>query len=181
MIRSAVGAGDSAMARDGRPTSRRRLQPGTRSRRYSKLRSSNPEIVRAGSRPLLPARRLVGHGTLFMLKVKGDSMTEAAIADGDLVVSRRLLVAENGEVVAATLSGIATSEATVKMPQRIGGRMADAPQPCLPADTRGQRHHHWRGGCCSPTSDRKRSRSDYAASPADSGTPNRGLIICGSR
>jgi repressor LexA len=30
--------------------------------------------------------RLVGHGTLFMLRIKGDSMTGAAIADGDLIV-----------------------------------------------------------------------------------------------
>jgi repressor LexA len=66
-------------------------------------------------------RRLVGHGTLFMLRVKGDSMTGAAIADGDLVVVRQQPVAENGEIVAAQLDGTGTAEATVKTLQRLDG------------------------------------------------------------
>jgi repressor LexA len=53
---------------------------------------------------------LVGHGTLFALHVKGDSMIEAAICDGDIVVVRQQQVAENGDIVAAMLDG----EATVK-------------------------------------------------------------------
>jgi repressor LexA len=67
------------------------------------------------------SRRLVGHGTLFMLRVSGDSMTGAAIVDGDLVVVRQQQVAENGEIVAAQLEGTATVEATVKTWQRIDG------------------------------------------------------------
>jgi repressor LexA len=67
------------------------------------------------------SRRLVGHGTLFMLRVSGDSMTGAAIIDGDLVVVRQQQVAENGEIVAAQLDGTATDEATVKTLQRIDG------------------------------------------------------------
>jgi repressor LexA len=63
-------------------------------------------------------RRLVGHGTLFMLKVKGDSMTGAAITDGDLVVVRQQQVAENGQIVAAQFDGV---EATVKTLQRLDG------------------------------------------------------------
>lgn len=51
---------------------------------------------------LLP-RRLVGRGTLFMLRVRGDSMTGAAIADGDLVIVRHQQAAENGEIVAAQI------------------------------------------------------------------------------
>jgi repressor LexA len=66
-------------------------------------------------------RRLVGHGRLFMLRVKGDSMTGAAIADGDLVVVRQQSVAENGEIVAAQLEGAETAEATVKTLQRLDG------------------------------------------------------------
>jgi repressor LexA len=66
-------------------------------------------------------RRLVGHGRLFMLRVKGDSMTGAAITDGDLVVVRQQPVAENGEIVAAQLGGAATAEATVKTWQRLDG------------------------------------------------------------
>jgi repressor LexA len=55
-------------------------------------------------------RQLVGHGTLFLLRVRGDSMIDAAIADGDLVVVRKHHKAENGEIVAAMIEG----EATVK-------------------------------------------------------------------
>jgi repressor LexA len=66
-------------------------------------------------------RQLVGHGTVFMLKVRGDSMTGAAICDGDLVVIRQQPVAENGEIVAAQLGGTGTAEATVKTLQRRDG------------------------------------------------------------
>lgn len=55
-------------------------------------------------------REVVGEGTLFLLNVRGDSMTEAAITDGDWVVVRQQPVAENGEIVAAMIEG----EATVK-------------------------------------------------------------------
>jgi repressor LexA len=55
-------------------------------------------------------KQLVGNGTLFLLKVVGDSMINAAIADGDWVVVRQQPVAENGDIVAAMIDG----EATVK-------------------------------------------------------------------
>ena len=55
-------------------------------------------------------KQLVGNGTLFLLKVVGDSMINAAIADGDWVVVRQQPVAENGDIVAAMIEG----EATVK-------------------------------------------------------------------
>lgn len=55
-------------------------------------------------------RQLVGKGELFMLKVNGESMIDAAICDGDWVVIRAQSTAENGEIVAAMLDG----EATVK-------------------------------------------------------------------
>jgi len=59
-----------------------------------------------------PPRQLVGKGgDLFMLKVVGDSMIDAAICDGDWVVVRQQNVAENGEIVAAMLD----NEATVKV------------------------------------------------------------------
>ena len=56
-------------------------------------------------------RQLVGNGELFMLKVQGESMLDAAILDGDWVVVRQQKTAENGEIVAAMLDG----EATVKV------------------------------------------------------------------
>lgn len=56
-------------------------------------------------------RQLVGQGELFMLKVVGDSMIDAAICDGDFVVVRQQQTAENGDIVAAMLD----DEATVKV------------------------------------------------------------------
>ena len=53
-------------------------------------------------------KELVGDGTLFMLRVVGDSMVDAAISDGDWVVVRQQATAENGEIVAAMIDGEAT-------------------------------------------------------------------------
>jgi repressor LexA len=53
-------------------------------------------------------RELVGNGDLFMLKVKGDSMIDAAICDGDWVVVRQQQNADNGDIVAALLEDSAT-------------------------------------------------------------------------
>lgn len=64
-------------------------------------------------------RQLVGDGTLFMLEVKGDSMIEAAICDGDFVVVRQQPTANNGDIVAALLE----DEATVKTFKRTGGQV----------------------------------------------------------
>jgi repressor LexA len=64
-------------------------------------------------------RQLVGEGTLFLLEVRGDSMLEAAICDGDYVVVRQEQTAENGEIVAALIDG----EATVKTFQRKDGHV----------------------------------------------------------
>ena len=64
-------------------------------------------------------KQLVGEGTLFLLEVRGDSMIEAAICDGDYVVVRQEQTAENGEIVAALIDG----EATVKTFQRKDGHV----------------------------------------------------------
>lgn len=64
-------------------------------------------------------RQIVGDGQLFLLKVTGDSMVDAAICDGDWVVVRQQPVAENGDVVAAMLDG----EATVKTFKRRDGHV----------------------------------------------------------
>ena len=62
-------------------------------------------------------RQLVGSGKLFMLKVKGDSMIDAAICDGDWVVVREQHTADNGDIVAALLD----DEATVKVFRQVDG------------------------------------------------------------
>jgi repressor LexA len=64
-------------------------------------------------------RELVGEGALFLLKVVGESMVDAAICDGDWVVVRQQNVADNGDIVAAMIDG----EATVKTFKRSGGQV----------------------------------------------------------
>ena len=64
-------------------------------------------------------RQLVGDGQLFLLQVKGDSMIDAAIADGDWVVVRQQPTADNGDIVAAMIDG----EATVKTFSRKDGHV----------------------------------------------------------
>jgi repressor LexA len=64
-------------------------------------------------------RELVGEGSLFLLKVVGESMVDAAICDGDWVVIRQQNVADNGDIVAAMIDG----EATVKTFKRSAGQV----------------------------------------------------------
>jgi repressor LexA len=64
-------------------------------------------------------KQLVGEGELFMLKVVGDSMVDAAICDGDWVVVRQQPTADNGDIVAALLD----NEATVKTFKRKDGHV----------------------------------------------------------
>ena len=64
-------------------------------------------------------KQVVGEGTLFLLQVRGDSMVDAAICDGDWVVVRQQPVAENGDIVAAMIDG----EATVKTFKRRDGHV----------------------------------------------------------
>jgi len=64
-------------------------------------------------------RELVGEGSLFLLKVVGESMVDAAICDGDWVVVRQQNVADNGDIVAAMIDG----EATVKTFKRTRGQV----------------------------------------------------------
>lgn len=64
-------------------------------------------------------KELVGEGTLFLLRVVGESMIEAAIADGDWVVVRQQPTADNGDIVAAMID----NEATVKTYRRRDGHV----------------------------------------------------------
>lgn len=76
-----------------------------------RIAAGGPVLAEQAIEDVFPLpRQLVGEGTLFMLKVTGDSMVGAAICDGDWVVVRQQPVAENGEIVAAMIDG----EATVK-------------------------------------------------------------------
>jgi repressor LexA len=69
-------------------------------------------------------RDLVGRGELFCLRVRGDSMVDAAICDGDIVVIRRQPEAYSGDIVAAMIE----DEATVKVFRRRGGHVLLEPR-----------------------------------------------------
>jgi repressor LexA len=64
-------------------------------------------------------RELAGRGNVFALRVRGDSMIDAAICDGDTVVVRQQSEAYSGQIVAAMIDG----EATVKVYRRRNGHV----------------------------------------------------------
>ncbi len=64
-------------------------------------------------------RELTGRGTVFGLRVRGESMIDAAICDGDIVVVRQQSEAHSGQIVAAMIDG----EATVKVYRRRNGHV----------------------------------------------------------
>jgi repressor LexA len=85
-----------------------------------RIAAGGPVLAEQAVEDVFPLpRELVGEGTLFMLKVAGDSMVDAAICDGDFVVVRQQPTAENGEIVAAMIDG----EATVKTYKRRDGHV----------------------------------------------------------
>jgi repressor LexA len=65
-----------------------------------------------------------GDGEVFMLRVRGDSMIDAGILDGDFVVARQQAQAANGDIVVA---GIPGEEATVKTWRRDGDTVTLVP------------------------------------------------------
>ena len=65
-----------------------------------------------------------GDGELFMLRVRGESMIDAGILDGDFVVARQQRVADNGDIVVA---GIPGEEATVKTFKKSGNKITLVP------------------------------------------------------
>ena len=87
---------------------------------------------------------LAGEGEFFLLQVRGDSMIDAAIIDGDWMAVRTQPNAEDGDVVVGMIDG----EAVVKALRR-GGRpgLADAAERRVSADPRREGHRWWQGSC----------------------------------
>ncbi len=85
-----------------------------------RIAAGGPVLAEQAVEDVFPLpRELVGEGSLFLLRVAGDSMVEAAITDGDWVVVRQQPSAENGDIVAAMIDG----EATVKTFKRRDGHV----------------------------------------------------------
>jgi len=85
-----------------------------------RIAAGGPILAEEAVEDIFPLpRELVGEGALFLLKVVGESMVDAAICDGDWVVIRQQNVADNGDIVAAMIDG----EATVKTFKRTGSQV----------------------------------------------------------
>ncbi|MFC9440508.1 transcriptional repressor LexA [Nocardia sp. NPDC057030] len=107
---AAVDESDGAAADPGRPTP-------TFVPVLGRIAAGGPILAEQAVEDVFPLpRELVGEGSLFLLKVVGQSMIDAAICDGDWVVVRQQNVADNGDIVAAMIDG----EATVKTFKRTG-------------------------------------------------------------
>ncbi|MGJ8623601.1 MAG: transcriptional repressor LexA [Yoonia sp.] len=79
------------------------------------------EAISEASRNVSVPQSMVGAGDHYALEVKGDSMIEAGINDGDVVVIRETSVADNGDIVVALVEG---HEATLKRFRRNGSAIA---------------------------------------------------------
>jgi repressor LexA len=85
-----------------------------------RIAAGGPILAEQAIEDIFPLpREIVGEGSLFLLKVVGDSMVDAAITDGDWVVIRQQPTAENGDIVAAMIDG----DATVKTFKRRDGHI----------------------------------------------------------
>ncbi len=69
----------------------------------------------------VPGHMLSGQGAHYALEVRGDSMIEAGILNGDIAVIRETSVADNGQIVVAVVEGY---EATLKRFHRAGSAIS---------------------------------------------------------
>jgi repressor LexA len=88
------------------------------------IRAGEPILAeeRIEGRFLLP-RQLVGEGEVFMLRVRGDSMIGAQIAEHDYVVVREQPDADNGEIVAALVPGVEDGATIKRLSRRDDGHV----------------------------------------------------------
>ena len=94
--------------------------------RVGRIAAGGPILADGLVEEIVPLpRQLVGEGDLIILTVAGDSMIDAAIADGDWVVVRKNSDVENGDIVAAMLESdtSADREATVKTFKKQDGHV----------------------------------------------------------
>ena len=92
---------------------------------YGKIAAGTPiEALRDHSNSVDVPANLVGRGEHYALTVEGDSMVDAGIHDGDMVVIERCETAENGTIVVALIDN---SEVTLKRLRRKGDSIALEP------------------------------------------------------
>src|SRR5580765_2033034 len=94
--------------------------------------AGKPFEIIEGAEQLKVPRFLLSHGKNLALRVRGDSMVDAGIRDGDIVIVRKQRTAENGQTVVALVNG----EATVKRFYQAGGRVELRPANPLLKSTR---------------------------------------------
>jgi repressor LexA len=91
-----------------------------------RIAAGSPILATEDIQTVMPLpEELVGSDPVFMLEVRGDSMIDAGILDGDYVVVRRQPDARDGEIIAALVDG---EEATVKRLKREGGKVVLIPE-----------------------------------------------------
>ena len=87
--------------------------------------AGQPILAEESIRETLPIpSALLGNGTYFALAIRGDSMIQAGILNGDYVIVRQQTVANNGDIVVAMVGG----DATVKRYYRENGRFRLQPE-----------------------------------------------------
>lgn len=115
-----VQADHAAAVADGSAPAEDQLPTPTFVPVLGRIAAGGPILAEQAVEDVFPLpRELVGQGSLFLLRVVGESMIEAAICDGDWVVVRQQSVADNGDIVAAMIDG----EATVKTFKRTKGEV----------------------------------------------------------
>ena len=115
----------------GRPRTAVLRAPVARVPLVGRIRAGVPILADELVEDVIPLpRQLVGEGDLIVLRIVGDSMINAAIADGDWVVVRRESDVENGDIVAAMIESdtSADGEATVKTFKKRDGHVWLLPQ-----------------------------------------------------
>lgn len=92
---------------------------------YGKIAAGTPiEALRDNSQTMELPQQMLGRGDYYALEIDGDSMIDAGILDGDVVLIQRADTAENGEIVVALVDG---HEATLKRLRRRGASIALEP------------------------------------------------------
>jgi repressor LexA len=117
---------DSAVQQAGQAGKRTQRESVAKVPLVGRIAAGGPILADELIEDIIPLpRQLVGEGNFIMLKVVGDSMIDAAITDGDLVVVRQESDIENGDIVAALIESenSADREATIKTFRKRDGHV----------------------------------------------------------